>query len=230
MARALHSKTPYSSAQRMLGRVTLKNTRQPEAPRVSAASSSARPCSIITGINSRATKGKVTNIEAKIMPGKAKTMGQPCCTSQPPITELAPKHSTMHRPATTGDTENGRSIRVIRKALPRKSNLVMNQAAATPNTAFSGTASAATSSVSLIAEAASGLESEATAATAPLRNASAKTTISGAKRSTASRIRITPISNMRATGASVVTGRNAIGTSDIANSPSAPDLKQVDGE
>ena len=40
------------------------------------------------------------------------------------------------RPETTGDTENGRSIRVIRKVLPRNSNLAIAQAAASPKTRF----------------------------------------------------------------------------------------------
>ena len=59
----------------MFGSVTVQKVRQPDAPRVSAASSSARPCSIITGISSRATKGKVTNMVARMMPGMAKTIG-----------------------------------------------------------------------------------------------------------------------------------------------------------
>jgi hypothetical protein len=36
------------------------------------------------------------------------------------------------RPATTGETANGRSISVISRLLPLKSNLAMAQAAATP--------------------------------------------------------------------------------------------------
>ncbi|KAG1157782.1 hypothetical protein G6F35_019181 [Rhizopus arrhizus] len=60
------------------------------------------------------------------------------------------------RPATTGDTENGRSISVIRNCLPRNWNFVMAQAAATPNTRFTGKAIAATSSVRRIADNASG--------------------------------------------------------------------------
>ena len=56
----------------------------------------------------------------------------------------------------TGDTENGRSISVIRNCLPRKSYFAIAQAAATPNTTFSGTAIAAASSVSRIADSASG--------------------------------------------------------------------------
>ena len=59
-------------------------------------------------------------------------------------------------PAITGETENGRSISVISTLLPRNSNLAIAQAAATPNTRFSGTAIAAASSVSRIAASASG--------------------------------------------------------------------------
>jgi hypothetical protein len=61
---------------------------------------------------------------------------------------------------------------VIRKALPRKSYLVMNQAAATPKIAFRGTAIAATVRVSRIAAVASGSASEVSASTQPLRSAS----------------------------------------------------------
>ena len=52
------------------------------------------------------------------------------------------------RPETTGDTENGRSISVIRTLFPGNANLAMVHAAAIPNTRLSGTAIAATSSVS----------------------------------------------------------------------------------
>lgn len=47
----------------------------------------------------------------------------------------------------TGDTENGKSISVSSRFLPRNSNLAIAHAAATPNTTFSGTAIAATVSV-----------------------------------------------------------------------------------
>ena len=69
-----------------------------------------------------------------------------------------PKISTKIRPAITGDTENGRSISVISTLLPRKSNLAIAQAAATPNTRLSGTAIAAVSSVSRIADERVGLD------------------------------------------------------------------------
>ena len=61
-------------------------------------------------------------------------------------------------PAMTGDTANGKSMRVIKVLLPRNSNLAIAQAAATPNTRLRGTAIAATSSVSLTAAQAIGSE------------------------------------------------------------------------
>ena len=67
----------------------------------------------------------------------------------------------------TGETENGRSISVIRKALPLNSNLAIAQAAATPKTRLSGTAIAATSSVSRIADSVSGSASASTKAPTP---------------------------------------------------------------
>src|SRR6185503_13128379 len=136
----------------MLGSVTVRNICQPEAPSTSAASSSSRPCACIRGISSRATNGKVTNTVASTMPGTAKMILMPCSLSQGTSQPWAPNTSTKTRPEITGDTENGRSIRLIRSCLPRKSNLVMAQAAATPNTRLSGTARTAISSVSWIAD------------------------------------------------------------------------------
>ncbi len=68
----------------MFGSVTVMKVRQPEAPSVSAASSSARPCSCITGMSSRATKGKVTNMVASAMPGTAKMIFTSWLASQGP--------------------------------------------------------------------------------------------------------------------------------------------------
>ena len=61
----------------------------------------------------------------------------------------------------TGDTEKGRSISVVRNALPLNSNLAIAHAAATPKIRFSGTEIAATSSVSRIADCVSGSASAA---------------------------------------------------------------------
>jgi hypothetical protein len=62
------------------------------------------------------------------------------------------------KPATTGDTENGRSINVMSSVLPRNSNLAIAHAAARPKTTLSGTLIAAMSKVSFIAAHASGCE------------------------------------------------------------------------
>ncbi len=61
-------------------------------------------------------------------------------------------------PAITGETANGRSMSVIKVLLPRKLNLAIAHAAATPNTRLHGTAIAATNKVSLIAAKAMGSE------------------------------------------------------------------------
>src|SRR5690606_25609364 len=113
MARALHRITPYSSPHLMLGSVMYQNTCQPRAPNTTAASSSSRPCACISGINSRAIKGKVTNTVASTMPGTAKIILMSFSTSQLPNQPLAPNTSTYIRPTMTGDTEKGRSIKVI---------------------------------------------------------------------------------------------------------------------
>ena len=49
----------------MFGSVTRRNICHPEAPSVTAASSSVTPCSSISGISSRATNGSVTKIVAR---------------------------------------------------------------------------------------------------------------------------------------------------------------------
>ena len=74
-----------------------------------------------------------------------------CASSHGPSTPRAPKSSTKIRPEITGDTLNGRSISVISALLPRNRYFAISQAAATPNTRFSGTQIAAVSSVSRIA-------------------------------------------------------------------------------
>ena len=73
-----------------------------------------------------------------------------------PNQPCAPKISTKTNPATTGETEKGRSISVSSRLLPGKRNLVIAQAAAMPNSRFAGTQIAATSNVSWIAATVSG--------------------------------------------------------------------------
>src|SRR3989475_3473944 len=72
MARALHKITPYSRPHLMLGKVTFQKVCQPVAPSTMAACSSSLPCACISGISSRAMKGKVTKMVASTMPGTAK--------------------------------------------------------------------------------------------------------------------------------------------------------------
>src|SRR5437763_368883 len=79
--------------------------RQPDAPRVSAASSSEVPCSCISGISSRAMNGKVTKMVASTMPGTAKMILKSQSPSSGPNRPLAPNSRTNTRPETTGETE-----------------------------------------------------------------------------------------------------------------------------
>ena len=122
-------------------------------PSVNAASSSARPCSTITGISSRATKGKVTKVLASTMPGRAKMIFRSCSRSHSPIQPCRPNTSTKIRPAITGLTENGRSISVSSTLLPLNSNLAIAQAAARPKSRLSGTTSAAAGGYNFTAQA-----------------------------------------------------------------------------
>ena len=80
--------------------------------------------------------------------------------SQGPKNPWSPNNTTNIKPATTGDTENGRSISVMRMGLPGNSNLAIAHAAANPNRTFSGTVMAATSSVRRIAAIESGCTSD----------------------------------------------------------------------
>ena len=108
----------------------------------------------------------------------------------------APKSSTKQRPATTGETENGRSMRVIRNALPRKSNLAIAQAAAMPKTALSGTAIAGDDQRQPDRRPRVGVaEGARPPRRRPRRSAWAKTATSGAKRTTPSSASTPPISS-----------------------------------
>src|SRR5688572_11494021 len=118
----------------MFGSVTCQNVCQPLAPSDKAASSSVVPCSCMSGINSLATNGKVTNMVASTIPGTAKRISMPCDFSHGPSADCELNNNTYTRPEMTGDTENGRSINVVRKALPLNSNLAIAHAATTPKT------------------------------------------------------------------------------------------------
>ena len=101
----------------ILGRVTRKKVCRPDAPSEIAASSSCVPCSCISGISARATKGNVTKMVARTMPGTANSTWMSCACSHGPQRPCAPNSSTNTKPEITGLTENGRSISVIRKRL-----------------------------------------------------------------------------------------------------------------
>src|SRR5882762_3103341 len=75
-------------------------------------------------------------------------------------------------------------MRVIRTLLPKKSNLPMAQAAATPKRRFSGTAMPAAMTVSRIAAQASGSRKLARYADKPFTKAELKTTSNGKNRKT----------------------------------------------
>src|SRR3569623_938191 len=94
MARALHRITPYSSPHFTLGRVTCQKVCQSLAPSATAASSSSLPCSSMSGISSRATKGNVTKSVASTKPGTAKMSLMSCACSQGPSQPCRPNSST----------------------------------------------------------------------------------------------------------------------------------------
>src|SRR4051794_8995527 len=104
----------------------------------------------------------------------------------------------------TGETEKGRSIKVVRNALPLNSNLAIAQAAQTPKTRLSGTEIAATSSVSRIADSVSGSPSVSITRPTPLLKAWLKTTTRGSSRNSARKAKATAIKTYRATGRSLV--------------------------
>ena len=72
----------------------------------------------MNGMSSRATNGKVTNTVAITIPGTAKTIRRPCAWVQGPRIPWAPKSSTVHMPAMTGETPNGRSMSESSTFLP----------------------------------------------------------------------------------------------------------------
>ncbi len=106
------------------------------------------PCASITGMISRATNGNETKTVASTMPGTANMILMSCSASHGPSNPAAEQqHETM--PEMTGDTANGRSISVISRFLPRKSNFAIAHAAADAEDELAGTAIAAASSVRL---------------------------------------------------------------------------------
>jgi hypothetical protein len=97
-------------------------------------------------------------------------------------------------PETTGDTENGRSMSVVKKALPGNSYFATHQAAAMPKTRLSGTAIAATSKVKRMAACDCGSPKAMKYSPAPLRKASTKTRTSGRTMTASKKTTAIPIS------------------------------------
>src|SRR4249919_1168085 len=164
----------------MLGRVTRRNMVHAPAPSERAASSSSLPCCCMSGINSRTTNGKVMNKVASTMPGRANRMRTFQVSSRPanqPWVVL--NNSTRHRPATTGDTANGRSISDSSNFLKRNSKRVTAHAISVPKTALTGITIAAVNKVSRSAERASGSRRAAHHALKPSPNAAPSTISSG---------------------------------------------------
>src|SRR3989442_9958575 len=150
IARALQRITPYRSPHLMLGSVTSRNTCQPRAPRLTAATSSSAPIASMSGINSRATTGKVTKAVARMRPGRANTTLRSCARSHGPKVPCRPKRRRRKSPTTTGETVKGRSMRAVSSVRPGKRKRAIAHAAAMPKVTFSPTAMGATMSVSLI--------------------------------------------------------------------------------
>src|SRR5213083_1660023 len=88
----------------MLGSVISRNTCQPRAPRLTAATSSSAPIASMSGMSSRATTGKVTKAVARMRPGRANTIFRSCARSHGPKYPCRPKRRSRNSPTTTGDT------------------------------------------------------------------------------------------------------------------------------
>src|SRR5258708_2079885 len=157
----------------------------------------------MSGISSRATKGKVTKMVASTMPGRAKMILTACSESQEPNQPCSPKRSTNTRPEITGETAKGRSIKVMSRFLPVNSNFATAQDAARPKTTLAGTAIAATVSVSRIALRVAGAARVDRKAPIPLRNASENTDTSGTSRKAPTKINDIAIARHRTQAGSV---------------------------
>ena len=108
---------------------------------------SPRPCSSrpTTTAATRGCPGRFSSRSSR-PPRPSRGSRKPC----------SPKSTTNINPATTGETEKGKSISVTKRLLPGKENFAIDQAAARPKTRLAGTAMAATIKVSFTAAMASG--------------------------------------------------------------------------
>src|SRR5690606_37166119 len=210
----------------MLGRVTRKNIVQALAPRERATTSSSWPCCCISGTSSRTTNGKVMNSVASTMPGRANRILISCSRRNSANQPWEPNSSTRHRPATTGETANGRSTRASSTRLPGNSKRVSDQAATRPNTPLIGITIAAVSRVSLSAAIASGVTSAAHQVAKPLPKAETSTISSGSTTSSPITSTAAPIRLRRSHGG--VCRPCAVRVSAIAAAPALVPEQQRD--
>src|SRR5438876_11020981 len=214
----------------MLGSVTSRNTCQPRAPRLTAATSSSAPIASMSGMSSRATTGKVTKAVARMRPGRANTTLRSCARSHGPKVPCRPKRRRRKRPTTTGETVKGRSMSAVSSVRPGKRKRAMAHAAARPKITFRLTAMGATVRVSLIECSVSGSATRLCRyAPTPPANACAKTFTSGTttkKAMTATAARMS--TSLTAGGSSCARSRAWIGFSAMVSL--APAFEEVDGE
>ena len=187
--------TPYSSPHLMFGSVTRQKVCQPLAPEQSPLPP--RRALRLHQRDQLARHEREGHEHRRQHHARHREMILMSCRRQPGAEQaLQPNSRTKTSPATTGDTENGRSISVISRFLPRKSNLAMDQAAATPKTVFSGTQMAAVSSQLDRRDRVRFADRSCSRRRRPSLNASTKTTTSGSTkrpRGTASAIAVRTI-------------------------------------
>ena len=128
----------------MFGSVTRQNVCQPLAPSTSAASSSSRALRLHQRDQLARDERERDEDRRQHDAGHGEDdLDVVVARATARTSPAAPNSSTKIRPEMTGETANGRSISVISRFLPRKSNLAIAHAAATPKTRLSGTAMAA---------------------------------------------------------------------------------------
>ena len=190
-ARALVKITPYNSAQRIFGSVICQNTCQPLAPNSTAASSCSVPRVDISGTNSRTTKGQETNTVTITKPGQANISCMSYWFSNSAKGPLLPYNNRYNKPATTGDTAKGMSIRVSKNRRPGKLNRVTHQAIKVPNSRFIGTVKPATNKVRPMACSMSGSARFCQTPPIPAEKAAIKINSNGTTSN--NRVRTTPV-------------------------------------
>ena len=117
--RASARAVPRPRPGRTVGAVICQKTREGEAPREEAISSS--PCSRARSADSRVTmrKGRETKTCAMTTALVVKAMSRPAPLRSAPRVERLPKAASRAMPATTGGSESGRATRMRAARTPR---------------------------------------------------------------------------------------------------------------